>query len=290
MPRADLDAPSPSIERMRGAETAPFRVIGTDVTLISGWNAMYRLEGLNGPDAIMNVDYRDLLVTAGLIPPADWRLQLSPSDVDGAGPVLDMLGVRYVLTESALKTVHYSKFANADVDVYRSESTWPRAFFTDRVVSYRSTTEFLRLVGDASGPFAAVDAATAGATHETSLRKTSARDGRVVTGTDYRLKANTTTFRINAPSPGVAVLHETWLPDDFRASVDGRPVPYFRVNRAFKGVLIDSPGSHVVSFSYWPHHLTLTLWIAALGLAMFVGVLRTLGRAEPRHQSGDTGQ
>ena len=48
------------------------------------------------------------------------------------------------------------------------------------------------------------------------------------------------------------MLSETWLKDDFKATINGKRVPYFRVNHAFKGIYLDSGGSYRVCFSYWP--------------------------------------
>ena len=46
----------------------------------------------------------------------------------------------------------------------------------------------------------------------------------VVRAENYHLSNNTTSFEINAPSPGVAVLSEANPPGDVLAYVDGKPV------------------------------------------------------------------
>jgi hypothetical protein len=89
-----------------------------------------------------------------------------------------------------------------------------------------------------------------------------------VPATGYALTSNRTAFDIRASGPGVAVLLESWFPGDFEATVNGRPVPYFRVNHAFKGVYLPAAGTYRVAFSYWPRHLSLALGLAAAGLAL----------------------
>jgi uncharacterized membrane protein YfhO len=66
-------------------------------------------------------------------------------------------------------------------------------------------------------------------------------------------------------------LTEAYLPDDFRVTVDGKSTPYFRVNHVFKGIMIDQPGRHLIRFSYWPRHFTLSLLIAIAGLTALGG-------------------
>jgi uncharacterized membrane protein YfhO len=55
------------------------------------------------------------------------------------------------------------------------------------------------------------------------------------------------------------------------AEIDGTPVPYFRVNHAFRAVWIGNSGRHRIKFSYWPRRLEAGLWCAALGLILLSG-------------------
>jgi hypothetical protein len=89
-----------------------------------------------------------------------------------------------------------------------------------------------------------------------------------VPATDYRLTNNTTSFVIHAPRAGVIVLHESYLPGDFRVTVNGKPADDFRVNHAFKGIVVEAPGLYRVSFAYRPRHWTLALTLAGMGLAL----------------------
>jgi uncharacterized membrane protein YfhO len=104
--------------------------------------------------------------------------------------------------------------------------------------------------------------------------------------TDYRLTSNNTSFVIDAPGPGVAVLTETYLAEDFQITVDGKPAPYFRVNHAFKGVAIGSAGRHEITFAYWPQHFTLALWLGAAGLGLLAAGFGWLWRSAPPTTAG----
>src|SRR5205807_9433905 len=97
--------------------------------------------------------------------------------------------------------------------------------------------------------------------------------GLVTPARNYRLTNNTTTFTVDAQAPGVAVLTEAYLADDFIARVNGVRNDYFRVNHAFRGVRIAAAGTYVISFSYWPKHFTISLWLAAAGALLLAGWL-----------------
>jgi hypothetical protein len=86
------------------------------------------------------------------------------------------------------------------------------------------------------------------------------------------LTGNATSFVVRSAGPGVAVLTETFLPDDFRVTLNGRRVPYFRVNHAFKAVAIPSAGDWVVKFEYRPRHWDLSLAMAGSGVLLLAGL------------------
>src|SRR5207244_4491940 len=100
-----------------------------------------------------------------------------------------------------------------------------------------SLDNFAALIGASDGrPFAAiVPEKISGSPPATPA----ALDGRtIVKATNYRLTENSTTFTINAPVPGVAVLGNSFEPGNWRVTLDGRPADSFRVNHAFLGVKI----------------------------------------------------
>jgi uncharacterized membrane protein YfhO len=90
----------------------------------------------------------------------------------------------------------------------------------------------------------------------------------VVPAADYDLTSNTTSFTVNATGPGFIVLTEAYEPGNFQATVNGRRVPYLRINHAFKGVYVDGPGTYRVQFSYWPRGLTTALILAGSALGV----------------------
>ena len=246
---------------------------------------MFDLESIYGPDPLANPYYHELLAGAGVKQTWSWRWVVEPANPKPR-PLYKMLNVRFLLGMPAPVSPEMKALEGPalDLDIIQNEREWPRAFFAGALQSYDRLDQFLDLLSQAdSHPFAATQAAdgdipgverTAGAA--------------AVPARDYLLTNNTTTFTIDAPAPGVAVLTEAYVPGDFRVTLNGAPADYFRVNHAFRGVKIPSPGRYVVSYSYWPRHFTLSLVMAAAGsLILTAWMITTLRR--PRHAMNPAG-
>jgi hypothetical protein len=280
--RVTLQAHSPAISLIeKSSAREPDRPSGFSYNLFPGYHQVLGWESVYGVDPLRNRYYETFVRAAGLERVWAWEKTLEPNALAPLLPFYDLLGVRHHLAthlSAPLEIPGLKLEAQLDLDVYSSPTAWPRAFFTDRVDVNRSLTQFLEQVRYGDGrPFATVDPndgnldATAGLSHEQSQRT-------INPATDYRLTTNTTTFSIIANAPGVVVLTEAYYPDDFEVTLDGKAVPYFRVNHAFKGIFVDQPGRHVVSFRYWPARFTFSLWLAALGLALLIGLIVAVGR------------
>jgi hypothetical protein len=153
------------------------------------------------------------------------------------------------------------------VRAFERPTAWPRAFFTSDVQRYEGVDELIRRLRSASQPFAVVLASDGEALEATAGLV--APSQAVVRAEQYHLTPNTTTFSVRAPGPGVAVLGEAFLADDFRATLNGESVAYFRVNHVFKGVRIPGAGNWTIRFEYQPRRWTLALILAAGGGSVF---------------------
>ena len=234
---------------------------------------------MDGPDPILNKHYRGLMDVSGVwLIFGSWRVWVVANQLALEPLLFNMLNVRYYLGymgPNVTPAPSLKKIASLDLDVYESEHVWPRAFFTDGLVTYEHETEFIDLLKKSNGtPFAGIPkeelnkqtelAKLAGTSMPPSNRKTTP-------ATDYVFTNNTTSFKINAAGPGVIVLTEAYVPEDFQVRLNGKRTNYFRVNSAFKGLFVQDAGSYVVSYAYWPRYLTLSLWIASAGLAILLG-------------------
>ena len=269
--RVDLQASSPVIEHMKAHATEPARVAGFGDVLTPGFNGVLGLDAIGGPDALVSAYYREFVDAAKLPVIWDWRLSERKDTTPVLLPFYELLNLRYYLgmpDEAPAVVAGLKRIGTRDLDLYESPGAWPRAFFTDTLAHYRTPEDFAQMVwkGDRR-PFAA-------------MQENSAMPGdlpgeyaarQIVPASGYRLTSNTTTFAVDAPAAGVAVLTEAYEEENFRVTVNGKPAPYFRVNHAFCGVPIPQAGHFTVRYEYWPRRLTLALWLSAAGLALLGG-------------------
>lgn len=272
--RADFSAKSPAVEEARRASIeTPGRTLGIDLVLFPGWNAFYGLEGLSGPDALMNRRYRNLMDAFQADRRMDWMLCFRPEYVAAERKVLDFLNVRLFLSDSAIPALSASGLrlrSAADLTLYESPSAWPRAFFVDAVARYRDVGQFVKLVRDGDGrPFAAISREDLDDAPALASLPAQADSRVVVPAEHYELKANSTAFSVRSPGPGVVVLTEAYWPGYPHARLDGRPVASFRINHAFVGIRIPDAGLHRIEVSYRPRLFMPLAWLSAGAGAAF---------------------
>lgn len=270
--RVDFAASSPAIEFVKRESTEPARVVGTGYILTPGWNSAYGLETISGPDALGNSAYRELVQALGLATGDDWRIAVGRGPHVESTAVYDFLNVRWVLQSPGQPNPlpGLTSVGQFDLDVYRSPTTWPRAFFTDRIERYRSVHELADWIRNNPGMvFAAADHTA----QDLPTLPESAGNRVVTAAARYELTPNTTRFEVNADRPGVAVLHEAFEPANIRAFVNGEPSPVFRINHAFRGVEIPGAGRYQIRFEYWPRSLGWALGASGLGTALVLVAL-----------------
>ena len=272
-PRTAVDG-APSAARVaRAAAGEPRRIVGLDWWLFPGSQGLYGLEGIGGPDALETARYEELVDAAGITRHWWWLTPVFSKDLDRLAPLLDVLNVGLLVAGTDETPPGFVDLPDLPPDrarIGRRDSAWPRAFFADGVTSYNNVQEFLQQAASAGRPIAAVQAIDREAVEST--RALSLPSGVTIPARDYLLTVNTSRFKIAAPRAGIAVLSETYLPGEFRATLNGITVPYFRVNHAFKGVVIPAAGEWVVAFQHRPVHWQLSLVLAGLGVIMLVGM------------------
>jgi hypothetical protein len=275
--RADLQIPSESVKFFQQhTRTEPARVAGLARNLFAGFATVYGLEVINGANALENRHYRQFAEAAGLVTPGEWIYELPHERLPEWRSIADFLNVRYLAAPGNITfpSEGYREIAAFDLRIFESNHSWPRAFFSSQIGHYSQPDDLVKMIHEraGTGPFAAIQN---GQPTPGDMPRTS-KDQATPVGIpahDYRLETNRTSFIIDAPSAGIAVLHETWLPDDFQATLNGVPTEYFRVNHAFKGVVIPKAGTYRIEFSYWPHGFTGALIAGAIGLLLIGATL-----------------
>jgi hypothetical protein len=272
--RVNLQAHSPAVDFAHAQQAAaPSRVVGFGQILKPGFNPVLHLESPLGIDAVMESQMAQWYAESGLGASSIAQPAQDLAGLKKTRIFYDAMNVRYYLGSTAspeLVSPGMKKVARADLDVFESETAWPRAFFSDRLTSYSDVPALAgMMLGGDGRPFATFQESDSGMPALPSDQNTR----EVVAATDYRLTSNTTSFIVEAPRAGVAVLEESFVPKDFRARINGQSAPVLRINHIFKGVALPAAGKYRIEFEYWPHVLTQALWLALAGL------LATLGSA-----------
>ncbi|MDE3100410.1 MAG: hypothetical protein KGJ88_13150 [Verrucomicrobiota bacterium] len=266
--RPVLNAPSQAIGKIKTDTTAPFRIVGLDWNFHGDYAAVYGLEDIGSCAPLSNKAYIALLTGfPGMKRSSSWMVQVqSPAQ---AHPLLNLLNVKYVLADSSSHVHAPPGFRVADRGdflVYENLQAWPRAFFSDKVLSIASNGQFMRYLStNAIQPWIALTPQEIKALP--ALQTLEATKEPVVSAaTHYHLLPNSTAFDIHAPSAGVVCLTEGQAPD-FTATANGKPEKVLTVNRAFKGIFLGKAGDYHIRFTYRPAHWKLAcilFWISGL--------------------------
>jgi hypothetical protein len=257
----DLVAQSPAVGRVKLRLTEPYRTYGVGYTLSPGYNALLGLEGICGPDALMNREYREFCRAAHLPLDLDWRLRIDEAALPQLQPVFDSLNLRFYLRDGdGPPPAGFAHVGRADLAIFESKQAWPRAFFTDQMGTYPTAGDYVQMLLAVTADrraFAARQSETPGEP-PTAERK-------VVPARGYLLTNNSTEFTIDAPSAGVVVLTESYEEGNFQLTVNGAPAEYFRVNHMHKGLSVPAAGTYRIRFTYQPRLFDLSLWLSAVG-------------------------
>lgn len=273
-PRAVLDAPSRAVGWIQTDKSGPFRVVGLGRNFFGDYSAAYGLEDIRSCAPLSNSQFINLARNfPGMNLIGGWKLEVT--NAVQAQPLLNLLNVKYLLAGSGTEVENNPGFRIADRGdflVLENLQVWPRAFFSDNIVSDNDNEQFIRhLLENGRQPFIALSAEAMA--KQPRLRQLKAAQKPTMTSaTNYLLRPNSTAFDIHVPSAGVVCLTEGQA-KDFTATANKEVREVLTVNCAFKGIYLDQPGDYHVQFTYRPSHWRLAcalFWISTGAVIMLV--------------------
>ena len=285
-PRVVLNAPSKAIDEIKADKSDPFRVVGVQWNLYGNYSAVYGLEDIRSCAPLSNSEFINFIRKfPGVKLRRGWIIEVA--DPLAAQPLLNLLNVKYLLTPPRVvmrEGLDFRLKDSSDFGIVENLEVWPRAFFSDKVVSSSSTEEFIQqLLENGKQPFIALTPDEIEKHPEIRSLETT-REATVMPATNYLLLPNSTAFDVHATSAGMVCLTEGQA-KDFTVKANGVPKAVLTVNRAFKGVYLDQPGDYHLEFTYRPRHwrLACTLfWISAsvvIALAATAGIRARVQRS-----------
>jgi hypothetical protein len=262
IPRALEYPATPAIDFVR-AQPGLFRVLTLDGGLPPNANMPYGLSEVRGYDALETPAYRKFLAATGDYPrPYSHFPTLYFSNVGSA--LIDLLGVRYVISARALEHPKLALVRDGPARVYENRRAMPRAFMVYR-------TRILESERD-------VEAALAAPDFDPRAVALFDRDGVVAAGpVDPAGEATVVEYRpervvveVSTAHDGVLVLADAWFPG-WEASVDGRPAGLRRADLLLRAVAVPA-GRHRVVVRYAPRSVALGAAISGVGVAVLAAV------------------
>lgn len=163
-----------------------------------------------------------------------------------ASTVVDLLGVRYVITqvrideEMSRAGLRYVASIPGQ-EVYENPQAMPRFWFAPRTVEVRTIEEALGVMTEST---AAVDGQARGGSGTVRI---------------LEYAPNRVRLQTDSPSGGLLASSETHYPG-WRATIDNRAAPILYANAAFRGIDVPA-GRHTIEMRYLPRTM---LWGAAI--------------------------
>jgi hypothetical protein len=193
------------------------------------------------------------------------RVIVSPTDNVRLSPVLDMLGVRYVIFRGSPPASIHPAFQDFDYWVLVNREALPRAFVPHRVETVANDHD--RLEKLTAPQFDPRDVAYV----ETPVDLPGPCRGHAEIVSEIPTRV---TVSVHMETPGLLVLADLW-DNGWRAYRNSQPVPILRADHALRGVIVPA-GVSTVEFRYEPRSLTLGLCLSALAAAVILSWLGTI--------------
>jgi hypothetical protein len=238
----------PALEQVAKAE--PGRIIGNEC-LPPALAAICRLRDIRGYDSVDPARMTELINTAAGPTPytasyavTQWLAPKTTPRPDGTlrlPPVLDMLGVRYVIYRGEPPPQTRPLFQSPDYWVLENRAALPRAFVPGRVEVVRDPKARLELL--ASPEFAPREVAYV--EEPVTLPNSCEGNAEILKEMPTRIQLS-----VRMATPGLVVLADHW-DQGWRAYLDDRPTPISRANHAVRGVVVPA-GTGTLEFRYEP--------------------------------------
>ena len=191
------------------------------------------------------------------------KVQSVPPDGIRLSPVLDMLGVRYViLRKTPPPEMAKTLIQSTDYWIPENRSALPRVFVPAHVELVADSA--VRLTKMASSQFDPRKVAYV----ETPVALPDSCRGTAEVVNEISTRV---TVSAHMETAGLLVLADLW-DSGWNASVNGQPAPILRANHAIRGVVLPA-GTSTIEFRYAPASWTWGLRLAGLGAALLLGWL-----------------
>ncbi|MDI7276764.1 MAG: flippase, partial [Anaerolineae bacterium] len=262
---APLSLKTPAIDYLQ-QERQPFRITVYDTRstkpLPANTNMLYGLHDVRGYDSIIPRQYCEVMELVG--PQELLYNQIARLTQEGSldSPILDLLNVRYVLTEERIERRGYTLVHEGDLCIYRNDDALPRAFVTFQARVFPDRASLLAALPQAD-PREAVLLEQAPPGWSPPVVAPAAPEVTFV-----ELSPNQIRLHVDMPAPGFLVLADNYFPGWVAytspdATGEEQALEILRADGTVRAVLLPA-GPQTVRFKYSPGSLKTGLFLSFL--------------------------
>ena len=265
---------------------------GITSLLVPNTSMLYRIRDVQGYGSLQLNRYKEYLEVM-----SDGKKDFYPhGDVyhmaligPGHSPLLDILGVKYVLSRRPVRSPGFALVQNGEVKVYENQSAFPQVSVFRRFVALPDSIETAQLIHDGKvDPRKVVILSGEDLKHSPGIfEHTIALDKKVCGAPLYEFKSESSqpalpdraVVDVFRPSylkivcdvrgkGGVLFINEILYPG-WKAKIDGRPTPLIRANYLFRAIIVPEE-THVVEMEFRPRLYYIGLALSGLWLFVLV--------------------
>jgi len=188
------------------------------------------------------------------------------SDIPDAG-LRNYLNIKYLITDTQSRDDSLRMTAStADYFLYENPRALPRAFFVDEVIAADDGNEAFEVLKERNVDFSRQ------AVVESAGRTLGSPAGKGASVKLAKISPNGISFEIDGvQKESFCVVTETYFPG-WRAFADGKEIPIYRTNGAFRGLFIPA-GCRDLTMMFIPNHFYAALAVSLFFFALFLFII-----------------
>lgn len=239
--------PSTHVINFLSRQKGLFRIASLDAKIMPpNVSAYYGLESIEGYDPLYSKRYEEYIAAMergkpDINPPFGFNRIITPHAIDS--PLFPMLNVRYILSLTELNKPYVKQvFQEGITRVYEDTRSIPRAHFVSTTVLFSHKEDILNALYQSTFN-ASIMAVTES---PLSLPNDTLKPAEAIETVGYT--PSSLRITVHAEAVRLLVIDNMYLPG-WSATIDGIPVPIYRVNYLFQGLRV-SAGDHTISLIY----------------------------------------
>ncbi len=234
--------------------------------LVPNFNAVLGLREVQGSDSVHSIRYHRLMVRieermSGR--PAHFSDDIHLTSADD--PLLNMLGVKYVVTRRILNSNNLRLVAPLSMNIYRNMTAYPSVWIVHSALSASDGNVALNTMMAANfNPRLEAVVEGRGFPVLQPVSSRSSERAALVSFTPTRV-----VYKAHCKAKGLLVCSEMALPG-WKVTVDGRPAHLWLTDYVLRGVVL-SRGAHRVVFRYQPSSYRFGLYLSLIAIGVLLG-------------------